>query len=289
MRKAPSIAAVVVALFLIGSRAYGQNPPSPSPAQAKPVLAILPFQGEGVSESMVAQVTQALRAEFTALNGYELVPAEQVEVAMKERSGPCDAACAVEIGRALGADKIVRGSLRKDDRSYVVELQLVDITTGRVEGTPQAGDYQAQDLPLYLASVAAELSPQSKPAEVPAQAPISKKRYPTSDIGGRLRGYRALKAVGYTIAVPSLIWGGGLTLLSLIALLSGGIAADYWLGPLIYSIPGDLLGMLGLGLIHSANQGIAALEKETLRAGFSLGLKLDPTKRVYGVSVSYTF
>ncbi len=299
MRKALSIAAALIALFLIGARALGQDRTEPVPDQKKPVLAVIPLEADGVSENMSLQVTQALGAEFAALGGFELVPAERVEAAMNQHSGPCDAGSAIEIGRALGADKVIRGTLAREGRAYVVEVELLDVASGQTLSSLRRDECQAQSLPACLGSLARALSPPGTGEAVQeggAGEAIAIKAfrkfsggYPTGELAVQLEKLNSQKAMGLFLAIPSLIWAVGMSAAAVVGYIQGGVHAEYASIGFLVSSPGWVLGGIGLALVFDAQKGINLIEKQVRGGDFRLGLNFDPRQRLYGFSVSFAF
>ncbi len=281
MRKALSIAAALVALFLIGSRAWGQTP-------AKPVLAVLPLDAEGVSGPMAAQVTRALQEELAKLECFELVPREEVEAATSRRTGAFDAASAAAVGKELLADKAVWGLLARSENEYIIRLGLVDVPTAREKPLlPGTQKCQAADMPVCLRGIAWLLAESGAPGFSPAVAseegsgparfgkPLSQ-----DEVQKRWHAYSTRVAVGTVIVVPSLAW----TLLTVVGMFGH---SEYKGLALFQAIPAFVGSVAGIALISGGRKGLAELKKQM--GGIQIEFRHDPGSRSWGFTLGYSF
>ena len=307
MRKALSIAAALIALFLIGSRAWGQIETSPAPAARKPILAVLPLEAEGISEQMAAQVTSVLRDELAALGCFELVARDRIDAALKGHSGLFSGNWAIVIGRDVSADKVVFGSLGLKDGAYQFDIRLLTVTTQATEATPTVSCL-APELPKCLGQVASDLSSctRSRASNEPLEKTLENQALDRSkakrDQGSlNLAALRARlswsqkktlneclsqKRMGEILLFPGMFW----------SILCGGVAlaktfsdteSELALYALSIGLPGFILTATGAGLVIDAEGRIRKLARESGRASF--GFQLDPRQRLYGFSISYTF
>ncbi|MDQ7797776.1 MAG: LamG domain-containing protein [Candidatus Edwardsbacteria bacterium] len=92
----------------------------------------------GITEPEALQLSKKLLNELVLRNSYDVVDIEKRDEILKEQgfqqSGACDAtSCLVEAGKLLGVEKIIGGSIGKIGSVYSVELQMVDVLSGKVE------------------------------------------------------------------------------------------------------------------------------------------------------------
>ncbi len=150
--------------------------------QEKKTLAILDLDAIGVSAQEAQVLTNRLRSNLVNLGVYQVIDRGLMEQILLEQdfqmTGCTSNECAVEVGRLLGAQLMLAGSIGKIGFLFSMELRIIDVQTGGIirsvsqdiegdiskvltEGIPEA----AQKI------VAAEESPPSRPsppAEVPA-------------------------------------------------------------------------------------------------------------------------
>jgi formylglycine-generating enzyme required for sulfatase activity len=126
----------------------GQSPPSSQPASTqaatpgrKARLAVLEFRVSGKVDASGSGVAAALvRKEFNASGKYDLMDREMMRERMAEKDWAaiteCDQVkCMVKYGTSLDVEKIVGGSMASFGDSWLVEIRLVDVNTGREEKT----------------------------------------------------------------------------------------------------------------------------------------------------------
>src|SRR5439155_975873 len=119
----------------------------------------------GASLAASGNTPTAWLASHLASNGYERVEAARIGRALQTMgtpaSGCADAACAAQLGRAIGAELVVFGRVIKvSDLIWLVEATLVDTGQGRILRSEQLelkGDV-AQLLPRSMRSMARRLA-----------------------------------------------------------------------------------------------------------------------------------
>ena len=105
-------------------------------ALAKPKVAVLGLEVTGAVDQAATTVardlTEGLRASARAGDGpYSLAPNSERELIDEKLIKMCDdeaAVCMTEIGRDIGADVLVYGSLAKAGATYTVSLHVLDVT-----------------------------------------------------------------------------------------------------------------------------------------------------------------
>lgn len=123
------------------------------PAQAdKPTLAVLDFEGFGISESEVATLTHRFRANLAQIGPYTLIERGVMEEILQEQgfqeTGCTTDECAVKIGQLLGAQFILAGSIGKVGSTWTVEMRIINVETGAIEKTAFYDTQGAIDLML---------------------------------------------------------------------------------------------------------------------------------------------
>lgn len=105
---------------------------------AQPVsVAVFPIQARGVDSNTVSIIEEALGGELLKSGKFRLLERSQMESILREQgfqqSGTCDASeCAVQVGRILGVQQGVVGSLGLLGRTWVLNARLIDVGTGEV-------------------------------------------------------------------------------------------------------------------------------------------------------------
>lgn len=92
----------------------------------------------GISQPEGEQLTNKLLNELASIKAFDVIDRGKRDEILNEwkwiQSGACDqSSCLVEVGKMLGANKMIGGNIGKVGASYSVELQMVDVKTGKVE------------------------------------------------------------------------------------------------------------------------------------------------------------
>jgi len=97
-------------------------------------VAIIDFEGIGVSQSEAKALTQRLTTEIIQIGKFTIVERSEMKRLLNEQkfqySGCVDISCAVEIGKLLGAKSMVVGSVSKLGKTYSIDSRLIDVKTG---------------------------------------------------------------------------------------------------------------------------------------------------------------
>lgn len=111
------------------------------PAQ-RMVLAVMSFQAIGADAATGAAVADLLRNRLAGLPLVTLVERERIDAVLREQnlqnSDRFDSQTAVQLGRLMGAGKLLFGSVSKLEDTWTISAQLVDVSTGRIEGIREA-------------------------------------------------------------------------------------------------------------------------------------------------------
>jgi len=113
-------------------------PASAQAPQAKtPMVAVTALQARGVAESDAAVFTETLADVLLRSGKVRVMERSQMDKILAEQgfqqAGACDTAeCAVQMGRLLGIERIVVGSVGKVGETYTLSVRMVDVGTGEV-------------------------------------------------------------------------------------------------------------------------------------------------------------
>jgi TolB-like protein len=130
----------------------------------RPTVSVIDLRAlEGVTEGEAQILTDRLMSEIAATDVYRIVNRSERNARLEqlgyEMSGACDdATCVAEIGRELGVEKMISGSIGRLGQTWTVMVQLVDVETALTEN-PVHNDYKGEidELLGVMAVVAAEL------------------------------------------------------------------------------------------------------------------------------------
>ena len=118
----------VLLVILISQNSYSQKLPH---------IAVLAFEGRGISETEAGPLTDRFRGELVRTNAFIVVSRDKMEAILKEQafqlSGCTSTECAVEIGRILSTQKIVVGKVGRVGETYTIDISFIDIETSRIE------------------------------------------------------------------------------------------------------------------------------------------------------------
>lgn len=106
---------------------------------AQPVptaIAVLDFSSAGVPETAAQTLANVVRKELIKSKSYTVVERNLMDDILAEQglqqSGCATTECAVEVGRLLGVEKIMSGSISKLGELFIVDLQITDVATGEI-------------------------------------------------------------------------------------------------------------------------------------------------------------
>ena len=124
----------VVLIFLFMAIAIAQD--------ARPTVAILDFEGQGISEQEVQTLSERMRSEIGATNAVRLIERKAIENIMAEQglaqSGCVTDECAAEVGQLLGVQFMVNGSIGKLGDKYTIDAKMFSVESGAIERTVSA-------------------------------------------------------------------------------------------------------------------------------------------------------
>ena len=111
---------------------------SPS-STSQPTIAILDFEGIGVSAQEARVLTNRLGTHVVQLGRYQVIERGQMEQILQEQdfqlTGCTSNECAVEIGQLIGAQQMLAGSFGQLGTVYTIDMRIIDVVTGRITRT----------------------------------------------------------------------------------------------------------------------------------------------------------
>ena len=195
-------AAVQAAAALRGSAADGPLSAQQQPQQDRMLIGVLPLDANNVDAGEAAAIADRLRlylgrAEAGGRRMFQVIERQQMETIMEELgfqlSGACDTdECVVQVGKILGARKMVAGSVSKVGNLYSLQVRIVDIESSRIEDSAFADrngielvlQEATQDVANQLANfVAGQLQPEPVPVQQPVveQPPVQEEAQPPAE------------------------------------------------------------------------------------------------------------
>ena len=121
---------VLLCLFTVNSFLFAQE-------NTMPTVAILDFEGQGISVQEVQTLTERMRTEIGNTNAIRLIERKAIESIMAEQglaqSGCVSDECAAEVGQLLGVQFMVNGSIGKLGDSYTIDVKMFSVETGATE------------------------------------------------------------------------------------------------------------------------------------------------------------
>lgn len=100
-------------------------------------IAVNDLIGKGITKTESEIITDKIRNELTIRKNFKVMERSEMKQIMEEmefqNSGICDdEACDVEIGKVIGVDKIVSGSIGKIGSMFSINLRLIDVSTAEI-------------------------------------------------------------------------------------------------------------------------------------------------------------
>lgn len=108
-------------------------------AKDKETVAVLDFEGRGISQQESQTLTDRLSSELAKTDVMILVERNQMNEILTEQgfqqSGCTSAECAAEVGALLGVQHMIAGSFGKIGNSYTIDAKIFSVETGETEKT----------------------------------------------------------------------------------------------------------------------------------------------------------
>ena len=109
---------------------------------SRPTVAILDFEGQGISVQEVQTLTERMRSEIGTTNAVRLIERKAIESIMAEQglaqSGCVSDECAAEVGQLLGVQFMVSGTIGKLGDSFTIDVKMFSVETGATERSVNA-------------------------------------------------------------------------------------------------------------------------------------------------------
>jgi len=173
----------------------------PLGAQQKPVLTVLDFKKEGVSDQEMRSIISLLSSAIFRTGKYEVIDVAQRETLLKEiefsATGCSDEACQIKVGRMLSAEFIVVGSLGKVGTKWILTAKMLETESAKTRSTADGSYKTLDELTDDIAGLVAQLSGTPAKAVVTAKQPSPMNWNPVLGIAGLAAGVAALGAGGY--------------------------------------------------------------------------------------------
>ena len=102
-------------------------------------IAVVDFKGNNISDGDCRALTDRLRAELFNTKYFKVIEREMMEQIIEEQgfqqSGCSTDECMVEVGKLIGVEKIVGGSISQVGNVFSVSARIVNVETGEIETT----------------------------------------------------------------------------------------------------------------------------------------------------------
>ncbi|MFQ6612618.1 MAG: CsgG/HfaB family protein, partial [Fidelibacterota bacterium] len=103
--------------------------------EGKHTVAVLDFEGRGISQMEAATLTDRLMSELVKTDAVILVERSQMNEILEEQglqqSGCTTAECAAEVGALLGVQNMISGSFGKLGSTYTIDAKMFSVETGQ--------------------------------------------------------------------------------------------------------------------------------------------------------------
>lgn len=99
-------------------------------------IAVIEFEGKGISQDEASALTDRLRSEMFNSGYFTVVERGMMEEILAEQgfqqTGCTSDECIVEIGKLIGVDRMVGGSISKVGALFSVSAKIVSVQTGEI-------------------------------------------------------------------------------------------------------------------------------------------------------------
>lgn len=165
-------------------------------------LAVLPFQTKGLGTEMgEINVVEQMMTTFFNLNRFKLFERSQLEKILEEQklgmTGVLDASTAAEIGKGIGVDAIVLGTVTRAGTNIGIDARLIDTETAEIitAQDEMSARTSIQDLKDMISRLALKIS-QDLPLVEGYVISVGGDRL-TLDIGSNLGLKKGMKCIVY--------------------------------------------------------------------------------------------
>ena len=101
-------------------------------------IAVFDFENNGLEPYEVRQLSTRLESELVKVGKYNVVERSKIDEILKEQQlqmSGCVEECLIDVGKMLGANQIILGSVGKLGSIYTISAKLVDATSGEMVRT----------------------------------------------------------------------------------------------------------------------------------------------------------
>ena len=106
---------------------------------AREYIAVIDFEGIGITNDEARVLTQRLTSEMITLELYQVLERSEMKRLLSEQkfqySGCVDTKCAVELGKMLGAKYMVVGTISKLGKTFSIDSRLISVESGEAYGS----------------------------------------------------------------------------------------------------------------------------------------------------------
>ncbi|MEE8335260.1 MAG: CsgG/HfaB family protein [Candidatus Neomarinimicrobiota bacterium] len=144
-------------------------------AEGRNTVAVLDFEGRGISQMEAATLTDRLMSEMVATDAVIMVERTQMKEILDEQglqqAGCTSAECAAEVGALLGVQYMVSGSFGKLGSTFTVDAKMFSVESGQTtKSVSKTYKGEVDGLLPIIEIVAWELVGLQPPAETLARA-----------------------------------------------------------------------------------------------------------------------
>jgi len=169
---------------------------------AREYIAIIDFEGIGISNDEARVLTQRLTSEMINIGVYQVLERSEMKRLLDEQkfqySGCVDLNCAVELGKMLGAKYMVVGTISNVGRTFTVDSRLIYVESSEAYASGQYTTQGSIDnvVKFGMSSIAYQLSDEDIPPELLNQSESFFNKI-----------YKQRKIIGIVSFVLWLAWG----------------------------------------------------------------------------------
>ncbi len=133
-----TLALVILLLPIQGVSALSPAPPQEPVGQGKVVIGVIDLAARNVDENEARSISERLRHYLSLEDIFNVVERNKMESIMAEMgfqlSGACTSSdeCAIQVGKILGAQQMVAGSVDKVADIYALQVRIIDINTTQI-------------------------------------------------------------------------------------------------------------------------------------------------------------
>ena len=135
------------------------QPTSLIPADTKLVIGVMDFDANGVDPGIARAVAELSHTRIASSSSVTLVERAKMDLILHEQnfqySNRADPATATKLGQLLGASKMIFGSVSRLGTSTTIHTEMVDVQSGKVDGSAEVICQKCsdEDLPDAVATL----------------------------------------------------------------------------------------------------------------------------------------